>query len=222
MTRKGKVKKMKKIIKHWKFTAMLLMFLGVVTAGCSNTDKTSETEEAPPAVVYPVSIDGSEILIGETTVKTLLDKGLKITVSEMTPDKQINHYEIDPETELEANSYYSGGSIWITDSSFAHISMVTDENNVKMGEAVIAYLEFSLSSQDKTGLDNLLFNGVPVTEISREKAGEMFPDFTGDENMWFSPASMTDYEYFMSFDMDGMLNKFSLKKKYDVDWNSKS
>ena len=69
MTRKGKVKRMKKIIKHWKFTAMLLMFLGVVTAGCSNTDKTSETEEAPPAVVYPVSIDGSEILIGETTVK---------------------------------------------------------------------------------------------------------------------------------------------------------
>lgn len=67
-----------------------------------------------------------------------------------------------------------------------------------------------------------MFNGVPVTEISREKAGEMFPDFTGDENMWFSPASMTDYEYFMSFDMDGMLNKFSLKKKYDVDWNSKS
>lgn len=89
-----------------------------------------------------------------------------------------------------------------------------------MGNAVIAYMEFALSGTDKTGQDKISFNGVPVTEISREKAGEMFPDFKGDENMWFSSATMLDYEYFMGFDADGMLMQFSVRKEYDVDWNS--
>ncbi len=81
-------------------------------------------------------------------------------------------------------------------------------------------MEFSLAGgQDDPGLSNILFNNVPVTELNREKAGEMFPDFTGDDVMWFSPAEMRDYEYFMSFSMeDGSMTKFSAEKQYDVDW----
>lgn len=181
--------------------------------------KGSEADEVLADPVYPVILDGSEILIGETKVQTLLDKGLRITVSEMSEDYEITHYEIDPEAKLEANSYYSGGTVWITDTVFANIAIVTDEENVKMGDAVIAYLEFSMSSEDATGLDKILFNGVPVSELTREKAGEMFPDFTGDENMWFSPASMLDYDYYMGFTSDGRMTKFSVEKKYDVDWS---
>lgn len=211
---------MKQILKKWSITGLLLILLTLIITGCSGKDKEEDVIEE--AVVYPVTINGTEIRIGETKVQTLLDKGFKITVSEMTEDNQINEYEIDPEAELEANSYYSGGSIWITDSVFAFISMVTDETEVKMGDAVVARLEFSLLEDDKTALSQIQFNGVPVTEISRDKAGEMFPDFTGDENMWFSPATMREYEYFMSFDSDGVMTKLSAEKKYDVDWNSEN
>lgn len=193
-------------------TALVLM-----TAGCASGEKEEEKAEE---VLYPVSIDGTEILVGETTVQALLDKGFKVTVSEMTADKQINEYEIDPEEMLEANSYYSGASIWLTDSSFAHVSLATDEENIRMGDAVIAYMEFSLSATDRTGLDKIAFNGVPVTELTREKAGEVFPDFTGDQNMLFSQPTMLEYQYFMGFGADGMLTQFSVKKDYDVDYSS--
>lgn len=203
--------------KTWMLAGMILV-LAMAMAGCGK--KEAEEEEEAQAVIYPVSIDGSEIIIGETTVQTLLDKGLKVTVSEMTEDKQIIEYEIDPEEELEANSYYSGASIWLSEHSFAHVSMVTDEENIRMGDAVIARLEFSLASEEPAGLAKIVFNGVPLSELTREKAGEVFPDFSGDNNMWFSPAEQLDYKYFMSFDTEGKINSLSLEKKYDVDWSS--
>lgn len=190
----------------------------LMSAGCSKKEEEPEKE-----VVYPVSIDGSEIIVGKTTVQTLLDKGFKITVSEMTEDNRVNQYEVDPEAELEANSYYSGASIWLTESSFANVSIVTGESSVKLGDAVIAYMEFSLVGEEPSKLSGILFNGVPVNEITREKAGEMFPDFTGDENMWFSSASASEYKYFMAFNSDdGMMNQFSVEKKYEVDWSGEN
>ena len=190
-------------------TGVILFMAAMLLAGCSGKSSKTETEAEPEQALYPVTIDGKEILVGQTTVQTLLDEGMNVTVSEMTEDKQINKYEIDPDATLEPNSYYTGGSIWVTDSIFA-----------RMGDAVIARLEFSLTSGEKSELEKITFNGVPVSAISREKAGEMFPDFKGDEYMWFQSGD--DYEYFMSFSTtDSMMNKFSVEKEYDVDWNSK-
>ncbi len=205
--------------KSWMLVSMVLAF-AMAMMGCAKSEAGEDAAKEAQAVIYPVSIDGSEIIIGETTVQTLLDKGLKVTVSEMTEDKQIIEYEVDPEEELEANSYYSGASVWLTEHSFAHISMATDEENVRMGDAVIARLEFSLVSEEKAELAKIVFNGVPLSEMTREKAGEVFPDFSGDNNMWFSPAEQLDYKYFMSFDTEGTITSLSLEKKYDVDWSS--
>lgn len=210
---------MNKLLKKCGMAGVLLVLSVMFMAGCSNGGKGGEAEEVSADPVYAVTLDGSDIIIGETTVQTLLDKDLKITVSEMSEDYEITQYEIDPEAELEANSYYTGGTVWITDTVFANISIVTDEENIRMGDAVIAYLEFSMSDEDASGLDKILFNNIPVTELSREKAGEVFPDFTGDETMWFSPASVSDYKYFMAFDSSGRMTKFSVERKYDVDWN---
>ena len=216
---------MKKVLRlrQWSILGLLFIFFAVTAAGCSNgDDKKDSSDDKKKGVIYPISINGTEIRVGETTVQTLLDKGFKVTVSEMTSDNKINQYEVDPEAELEANTYYSGGSVWITDKTFAHVSMITGEESVKMGEAVIARIEVSVSHDELKSLKNILFNGVPITEISREKAGEMFPDFSGDDNMWFSPATMTDYKYFMSFSAEEkILNNFYTEKKYDVDWSSK-
>lgn len=213
---------MKNLIKKWGITGLVLIFLIAAATGCVGENKSGESVEEAEEPIYPVSIDGTEIRIGETTVQALLDKGLKVTVSELTPDNEYYEYEIDPETELEANSYYTGASIWLTDSVFVHISIVTDEEAIRMGDAVIAYLDFSFAGGEKTDLRKISFNGVPITELTREKAGEMFPDFSGDETMWFSPYTMKDYSYFMGFNSqgDGSLIRFSVEKKYDVDWNS--
>ena len=96
----------------------------------------------------------------------------------------------------------------INDSLSALISLATDEKSVKMGDSVIARLEFTFISEDRSYLDNIQFNGVSVNELTRDKAKEMFPDFTGDDNMWFSPASMTEYKYFLSFSWEGQLQNF--------------
>ncbi len=39
------------------------------------------------------------------------------------------------------------------------------------------------------------FNGVSAEDLTREKAGEVFPDFTGEDNMWFCCAEMRHYKY---------------------------
>ncbi len=212
---------MKKLLKKWSFVGLSLIFIVMTLTGCSGENNDDKTANNPEEKLYPITIEGQEILVGQTTVSALLDKGFKVTVSEMTPDKQINKYEIDPNEELEANSYYTGGSIQINDSLSALISLATDEKSVKMGDAVIARLEFTFVSEDRSYLDNIQFNGVSVNELSRDKAKEMFPDFTGDDNMWFSPASMTEYKYFLSFSWEGQLQNFYVEKKYDVDWSNK-
>ncbi len=189
----------------------LIMSLTLFAAGCGK-----EEEKTPAQKLYPVSINGSEIKVGETKVQTLLDAGLKVTVSDSSADfSEITQFEIDPEQELEANTYYSGGSVWITDSIFANISVATEEA-CRMGDAVIARLEFSLAAASDEELAKIAFDGAPVNEITREKAGEMCPDFTGDENMWLQYG--TDYKYDLNFDADGKMIKFAVEKEYDVDW----
>lgn len=212
----------KNLLKRWGIIGAALLILAVSVAGCGKqTQDGNEESEAQETPLYPVSLNGTEIRVGETTMQTLLDAGFKVTVSEMTPDNQINEYEVDPTTELEPNMYYTGGSIWITEHTFAHISFVTGETAGTLGDATVARLEVNLSSQeDAANLEKIEFNGTPVTELSREKAGEDYPNFTGDEGMWFSTGG-SDYKYGLYFDRSsGTLNSFSAECKYDVDWSN--
>lgn len=212
----------KNLLKRWGIIGAALLILAASAAGCGKqTQDGNEESEAQETPLYPVSLNGTEIRVGETTMQTLLDAGFKVTVSEMTPDNQINEYEVDPTIELEPNMYYTGGSIWITEHTFAHISFVTGETTGTLGDATVARLEVNLSSQeDAANLEKIEFNGTPVTELSREKAGEDYPDFTGDEGMWFSTGG-SDYKYGLYFDRSsGTLNSFSVECKYDVDWSN--
>lgn len=197
--------------------AVLLMIAAL--SGCSELlgGESSREEET----LYPVSVNGREIRVGETTMATLLDAGYKVTVSEWTEDhSDIEEYEVDPEQILDANSYYSGGSVWLSEASFAHVYFVTDEEPVKIPDAVIAYMEFNLGAEESDAvLEKIQINGVPITEITRAKAEEMFPDFTGDEVMWLKYG--LDYKYDLNFDSaTGKLRKFSVERKYDVDYNT--
>lgn len=201
-------------------TLLLALALLVPLAACggSGSDDAADSEKVDENVLYPLTVNGTEIRVGETKVQTLLDQGLKITVSEMDENNHIEEYEIDPETILEANTYYTSGSVWITEHTFAHISIVTGDEDIPMGEAIIARLEVNISKQDSPeDLKGLAFNGIPVTELTSERAREEFPNFSGDSVMWFSPYTMDEYKYFMSF-YDGNLSSFYAEKEYDVDW----
>lgn len=195
--------------------AGIIVLAAFMLSGCGGGPKTEETEAGLTLKDYPLTLLGKEIIVGETTVSVLLDAGFDVTWSEMTEGNQIENYTVDPEELLDADSYYSGGTITLGDVHYAHIGMVTEEEAVPMGDAVIANLEFLLTGKD-VDRSAISLAGIPFSEMTREKAGEAFPDFTGDENMWFEYGK--DYEVFFGFDTDGNISNFSLKQDYDVDW----
>lgn len=190
--------------------ALLLLFLSACGQE-GGEDKKEESQE----VLLPISVNGKEIKVGETTVQALLDEGFEVS----WVDEDYNRITVDPTTELEANSYYTGGSIKVTDNMSFSISLVTDEEAVSLGEAVIARLELRMAAEnDKSVLEKLAFDGVPVTEFTQEKAVEKYPDWTGDTTMWLHYG--LEYKYDLMFDMTtGYLNGFIVERTYDVDWN---
>lgn len=190
----------------------VLLAMILLLSACSGDGGSSQKEEER---LLPVTINGKEIRVGETTVQTLLDQGMNVG----WVDENYERVDVDPQMELEPNSYYTGGSIDVNENIFAQISFVTEEEAIPLGEAVIARLEFYMHSEDDPAeLSKIELDGVPVTEFTREKAGEMYPDWTGDEVMWLKYGLL--YKYDLNFDMaSGQLNHFTVERKYDVDWS---
>ena len=200
---------MKNIVKALCTLLALILILPACSAGSG--ESSGESSEK----LLPITINGTEIRIGETTVQALLDQGMNVG----WVDENYERVDVDPSMELEPNAYYTGGSINVSENVFAHISFVTEDKAVPLGEAVIARLEFSLvGEEDKSVLEKIAFDGVPITELTREKAGEMYPDWTGDEVMWLKYG--LEYKYDLNFDMtSGQMTKFSASREYDVDWS---
>lgn len=189
--------------------AVLMLSLSACGANDDGADQEDNTE-----VLLPISINDKEIKVGETTLQTLLDEGFEVS----WVGENYERITIDPSTQLEANSYYTGGSIKVSDDLSFMISLATDEE-VPLGQAVIARLEATLATEtDKSILEKIAFDGVPVTELTQEKAAEKYPDWTGNEVMWLHYG--LEYKYDLNFDMStGYLNKFAVERTYDVDWN---
>lgn len=192
--------------------AVFMLFL----SACGKDDGGSSQGGGNNDVLLPISINGKEIRVGETTVQTLLDEGLDVS----WVDEDYNRITVDPATQLEENSYYTGGSIKVSDNMSFMISFTTDEEEVSLGQAVIARLELTIAAEDdKSVLETITFDGVPVTELTHEKAAEKYPDWTGNEVMWLYYG--LEYKYDLNFDIStGYLNKFAVERTYDVDWNS--
>ncbi len=189
--------------------AVLMLSLSACGANDDGADQEDNTE-----VLLPISINDKEIKVGETTLQTLLDEGFEVS----WVDENYERITIDPSTQLEANSYYTGGSIKVSEGLSFMISLATDEE-VPLAQAVIARLEATLATEtDKSILEKIAFDGVPVTELTQEKAAEKYPDWTGNEVMWLHYG--LEYKYDLNFDMStGYLNKFAVERTYDVDWN---
>lgn len=193
------------------FLAVFMLFL----SACGKDDGKSSQGGGGDDVLLPISINGKEVRVGETTVQTLLDEGFDVS----WVDESYHRITVAPATQLEANSYYTGGSIKVTDNMRFAISFATDEEEVSLGQAVIARLELTMAAEDdKSALETISFDGVPITELTQEKAAEKYPGWTGNEVMWLHYG--LEYKYDLNFDIStGYLNKFAVERTYDVDWN---
>lgn len=199
-----------------KTRSLLCLLLAAVLLLLSACAQSGGESSQPEEVLLPISVNGKEIRVGETTVQTLLDEGLDVS----WVDENYQRITVDPATQLEANAYYTGGSIKMTDNMSFTISLATDEEAVPLGQAVIARLELHMAAEnDKSVLETISFDGVPVTELTQEKAAEKYPDWTGNEVMWLHYG--LEYKYDLTFDIStGFLNGFTVERTYDVDWNS--
>lgn len=204
-------------IKKSSLLCLMLALSTLFLSACGQ--KGGQEEEKEAEVLLPISINGSEIRVGETTLQGLLDMGLDVS----WVDENYQRVVIDPTTELEANSYYTGGSIKMSDHMSFSISLATEDEAVPLGQAVIARMELNMAMEmaaadDKSVLESISFDGTPVTEWTREKAVEKYPDWTGNEAMWLSYG--LEYKYDLNFDYStGELNRFSVERVYDVDWD---
>lgn len=159
----------------------------------------------------PVKINDHEIFVGETTIQELLDDGFSLTVTKWE-DGRITQEELDPEQEFLPDSDYGDISFWITDSAYARISVKTEEQSIKAGDAPISRLELHLSHMEEELPQDILLNGVSVADMSRTKAGEIFPDFE-QEDLSIMQKGL-DYECtFMFSPKTLMIYQFSLQQK---------
>ncbi len=195
------------------FLLWVLALALISLTACSGGEEGQEAKAEE--VLIPVSVNGTEIRVGETTVQALLDQGMDV----YWVDENYERVTVDADEMLEAESYYSGGNISVNEDIYAQISLVTEEEDIPMGQAVIARLEFQLyGEEDSAELDKITIDGVKVAELTRDKAGEMYPDWTGDESMWLKYG--LEYRYDLNFDSStGKLTQFTVERKYDVDWS---
>ena len=144
--------------KNRSLLCLMLAVLMLSLSACGANDDGADQEDNAE-VLLPISINDKEIKVGETTLQTLLDEGFEVS----WVDENYERITIDPSTQLEANSYYTGGSIKVSEGLSFMISLATDEE-VPLGQAVIARLEATLATEtDKSILEKIAFDGVPVT-----------------------------------------------------------
>lgn len=194
---------------------VIFMAMAILT-GCSGDKKTDEPALEPeiagtaslPTLAQmqmPVSIQDQEIIVGKTTIQELLDAGFELMVSEWN-GRSIVQRELDPEETLVTGTKNTEISFWISDSSFARLSIDARNGEVRTGDAPVTRLELHLSF-DAALPSDILISDVPVAELTRAKAGEMFPDFEqGDLSvtqkgadyqctLMFSPQTLNLYQF---------------------------
>ena len=54
---------MKKLLKKWSFVGLSLIFIVMTLTGCSGENKDDKTANKPEEKLYPITIEGQEILL---------------------------------------------------------------------------------------------------------------------------------------------------------------
>lgn len=195
---------MKKMVKQ--LAALVVgIALSLSLAACSSSKD----------VVYPVTLDGTEIIVGETTLSTLYDAGY--TIMALNIGTKMGSTELDASFELDANSYFTGLYAKKGDVKMATLAIVTDSKAVPASEAVIGTVK--VNSELDHPMDKATFDGVTISELTAETTKEHVPDSTIRDDG--SAAYLHGDKYSIQVDFEnGVPISLEMKRKYDVDYTS--
>lgn len=221
------------MIKAYKKGLVLILSVVLLT-GCSPTPEPEPVIATQPLPqsdtsqftlqehVVPVVIKDTEIRVGETKLQTLLDQDIKVMIP-VVKNHEVKKRVLDPEEMLAANTSYTEAFFWIEDSIFIHLSIEAKDEDIPMKEAVITRLELHLSHDKNILPDDVLVNGIPVTELTMTKAVEIFPDYKERDlsltqrgldykcTLLFSPETQILYQF-------ALINAFDLEEDEEEEY----
>lgn len=161
---------------------------------------------------YPVSLDGTEILVGETTMSALYDAGYTIVAH---GENFTQSMEIEATEQLEADSYYSQIFAKKGEESLIMLAVVTEKSAIPISEAVIANVKL----YNEEGIAKASFDGVAVADLDFDTLKEHVPGAKLNEDGLLASVSGNNYTLFVYYE-DGKVTSLEMKKNYDVDFSS--
>ncbi len=113
--------------------------------------------------IYPLTVDGTEIMLDQTTMQEIFDAGFTVSVRDDSSGS-VQWYEIEADMMLDAESVYTGIYIGKNDERYALISVVT-EDACQVRDSVV----YALKSTEE-GIGKIAISSVLLTDLTEEKA----------------------------------------------------
>lgn len=163
---------------------------------------------------YPVAIDGTEILVGETKAGVLFDAGF--TMKSVAPG-MIGAADISPSQPMDANSYYTGVYMMKDDVKRVTLALATEKETVPVSETVIASV--AIGSELDHPLEGTSFDGVALPDLTPEALKEHVPDAKDREDGSSSYYYGRNYSVRVNY-IDGEPALLEVAREYDVDYSA--
>lgn len=161
--------------------------------------------------IYPLSVDGTEITLDQTTMQTIYDAGFEVSVMD-TSVGSVQWYEIEADMPLDADSVYTDIYIGKGGEPYASVSVVTGEA-CAVRDGVVYFLK-----SEEGGLDKIAIASVPLTELTGEKALEIEPKLESNE---YYQSCVTDSRILRITRENGAagaVTKLEVEVRYDIDY----
>lgn len=188
----------------WGGVLAMLAALCLALSACS-----SKSDKA-----YPVAIDGTEILVGETKAGVLFDAGF--TMKSVAPG-MIGAADISPSQPMDANSYYTGVYMMKDDVKRVTLALATEKETVPVSEAVIASV--AIDSELDHPLEGTSFDSVALPDLTPEALKEHVPDAKDREDGSSSYYYGRNYSVRVNY-IDGEPALLEVAREYDVDYSA--
>lgn len=160
---------------------------------------------------YPVGLDGTEILVGETKMSALYDAGY--TIEALNATTRIGRIPMEPSMELEANSIYTGILVLKDEVTVAIISVATDKKAVPASDALIGGIQ--VSAELDHPLDTITLDGVKLLEMTTDTFQEHVSGCKVREDSTSAYLYGTNYSVNVGYE-NGVPVSMEMKRKYDV------
>ena len=123
--------------------------------------------------IYPLTVDGTEIMLDQTTMQEIFDAGFTVSVRDDSSGS-VQWYEIEADMMLDAESVYKGIYIGKNDERYALISVVT-EDACQVRDSVV----YALKSTEE-GIGKIAISSVLLTDLTEEKAKKIESNLKAD------------------------------------------